>query len=238
MTQRRSIKQAVVQTLGPVPAARGVRDWTARTRGSVNDALRYTRFVTIMKRALPLAAAAILAAVVAYSLQPRETSRVAMTFESIGKVDNDLAMIKPRLTGKDSDGNPFVVTADAAIQDPKNIHHAHLKNVEADMTMKKGGWMSATAATGYLDSDAHKLWLQGPIAVYSDDGNELHTPAAVVDLKAGVIHGTSGVSGQGPMGTMRADRFTVDRAKKTIQLNGHVHMTIDAHAAGGGSKHK
>ena len=238
MARRRSTKEAVVQTLGPAPKGRTSRDWTARSRGSVGDAQRYTRFVDIMKRALPLAAAAILAAVVAYSLQPREQDRVAMTFDTVSKIENDLAMIKPRLTGKDSDGNPFVVTADAAIQDARNVHHARLKNVEADMTLEKGRWITATAAAGLLDADAHKLWLEGPIAVYSDEGYELHTPAAEVDLTKGLIHGNSGVHGQGPMGTMRADRFSIDRQKKTMQLHGNVKMTIDANAAGGGSKKK
>ena len=42
----------------------------------------------------------------------------------MGQLDNDLAMIKPRLTGADSKGNPFVITADAAIQDGAQSHAA------------------------------------------------------------------------------------------------------------------
>ena len=48
-------KGAVAQTLGRRPRAHR-RDWTARTRTPHLDALRYTRFVTVMKRALPVAA--------------------------------------------------------------------------------------------------------------------------------------------------------------------------------------
>ena len=36
-----------------------------------------------------------------------------MTYEKLGQIENDLAMIKPRLTGADGKGNPFVITADA-----------------------------------------------------------------------------------------------------------------------------
>ena len=63
-----------------------VRDWTARTRSSFLDAQRYSRFVTIMKRALPIAAFALIAAIVAYSLQPRQQNRVEMTFESVNQI--------------------------------------------------------------------------------------------------------------------------------------------------------
>ncbi len=254
MAQRKNKGQAVVQTIGPRPALRTNRDWSARTRSNLSDAQRYTQFVIIMKRALPLAAAAILAAVIAYSMQPRQQQGMPVTFQSIGKIDNDLAMIKPRLTGQDADGNPFVVTADAAIQDPANNRRARLKNIEADLTLKNDRWLTATAVTGLVDSAANKLWLQGPIALYSDDGNELHTRGAFIDLNKGIVYGQTAITGQGPLGTMRADRFRIEHAltapkakpkggaqpaarpairhNPVIYLYGHVHMTIYAQAAG------
>ena len=36
-------------------------------------------------------------------------------------------MIKPRLTGADAKGNPFVITADTAIQDANNPKRASLQ---------------------------------------------------------------------------------------------------------------
>ena len=115
MAERRPGKGALAQAQGQEHAA-PQRDWSARAPLHAGDPQRYSRFVTIMKRALLLAALALIAAVMAYSLQPREQNRVAMTFEHIGKVANDLAMIKPRLRGTDASGNPFVVTADEAVQ--------------------------------------------------------------------------------------------------------------------------
>ena len=76
-------------------------------RTTVHDAQRYTRFVAIMKRVLLVLAAGLLLAVIAYSLQPRDTKQYAMTFERMGHVANDLTMLKPRLMGTDSDGSPF-----------------------------------------------------------------------------------------------------------------------------------
>ena len=177
-----------------------------------------------MKRALLLAALALIAAVIAYSLQPREQSRVAMTFEHMGNVANDLAMIKPRLTGTDASGNPFVVTADSAAQDGRNAHRARLKNVQADITLNKKTWLSASAENGLLDADARTLKLSGAIAIYSDSGYELHTDGADVDLKTGLMRGPNPVTGQGPLGTLRADRFTVDRNAGQVHFMGHVKM--------------
>jgi len=200
------------------------RDWSARARLQVGDPQRYTRFVTIMKRALLLAALALIAAVIAYSLQPREQNRVAMTFEHMGTVANDLAMIKPRLSGTDSSGNPFVVTADAATQLGPKAHRARLKNVQADITLDKNSWLTASAESGLFDADAKTLKLTGAIAIYSDSGYELHTNGADVDLKTGVMKGPNAVTGQGPLGSLRADRFTVDRSRKQVRLIGNVKM--------------
>ena len=66
-------EQAIAEPLGRPPVVRTPRDWTARTRANARQAKRYSRFVTIMKRALPLAAVALLAAVLIYALQPRQS---------------------------------------------------------------------------------------------------------------------------------------------------------------------
>jgi lipopolysaccharide export system protein LptC len=202
------------------------RDWSARPRATMLDAERYTRFVTLMKRVLPIAALVLLAAVAVYVFQPRQQDRMAMTFERVGEVANDLAMINPRLSGSDAKGNPFVITADRAIQLGRSSRRARLENVDADMTLDKQRWLNATAANGVFDADAKTLVLDGGISVYSDNGYELHTRSAHFDLGKGLVRGRQKVTGQGPMGTMRADSFVVDKAARQILLRGNVHTTI------------
>ena len=154
----RTARGAIAQ---PVKPARAQRDWTARTRGTVIDAIRYSQFVSLMKRALPIAAAAILVVILIYALLPRASERVTLTAERTGLLKNDLTMIKPRLTGVDDDGNPFVITAEAAVQDPKHLHHARMKKIEADMTLDNGGWLNANAEVrvlrhGQRHAEAHR----------------------------------------------------------------------------------
>jgi lipopolysaccharide export system protein LptC len=210
----------------PAAPAKERRDWTARARGTAMDALRYSQFVALMKRALPIAAAAVLAAVLIYSFIPRQPGKVTMTLESRGVFENDLSMIKPRLTGADDDGNPFVITADIAIQDPKNNRRGRMKNIQADMTLTNGRWLSATATEGTFDMDASSLKLHKGIAVFTDDGYELHTANVDVDMKSGRFQGPGTVTGHGPFGTLRADRFEVDHKKQLLHLLGNVHMTF------------
>jgi len=218
-------REAVAQPLVPPEAAvteHPLRDWTERTRSTALQALRYSRFVGFMKRVLPIAALAIVAAVVAYSVAPRHQERVSLSYQRIGTLRNDLAMIKPRLTGTDAKGNPFVITAEAAIQDPANRHRATLKQVQADVQLQGERWLNASADTGLFDMDAGTLKLSGGIALYTDSGYELHTQSADADLKKNIFQGHEKVAGHGPLGSLSADRFRVDRLKKHMTLNGHV----------------
>src|ERR1700712_1630197 len=94
-------------------------DWSARIRTTASEAMRYSRFVVVMKKVL--------------------------------------SMVKPRRTGSDSKGNPFVISADMAVQDAKNPKKASLKNMEADLSMDKQGWLNARAKAGVVDMAAGHL---------------------------------------------------------------------------------
>jgi lipopolysaccharide export system protein LptC len=224
---------ALIEPMPAIAAPRPRRDWSSRTRISADQAERYSRFVILAKRGLLVAAGILIAAVLVYSLQPRQREQLAMSFQRLGIVNNDLAMIKPRLAGVDEEGDPYVVTAERAIQDHANAKRAQLANIEADVTLKDGTWLGATAPYGLLDATARTLSLAGAVAIYSDKGYEAHTAAANVDMDSGMIRGNQAVSGQGPLGTFRADRFKIDRDSNVAYLYGNVRMTVYGHGLGG-----
>jgi lipopolysaccharide export system protein LptC len=207
------------------PAERPRYDWSARTRSTVLDARRYTRFVRRMKRVLSFSAFAVIFAVLAFFFVQRAPRQFSLSYEKLGTLENDLAMINPRLTGVDAKGNPYVVTAREAVQDAKNSKRATLKTLEADMTTPQG-WVNARAGQGVVDMTAKTLQLAGGIDFYTDTGYTLHTQSAAVDLKASIVQGREAVNGQGPMGTMRADTFHYDRNAGLLTLSGHVVMTM------------
>jgi lipopolysaccharide export system protein LptC len=199
-------------------------DWSARARSTAFDARRYTRFVTRMKRILSLSAFAVIFAVLAFFFVERTPRPLQLSYEKLGTIDNDLAMIHPRLSGVDAKGNPFVVTAREAVQDARNSKRATLVGVEADMSTEKG-WVNARAGRGTVDMAAHHLEMGGGIDIFTDSGYTLHTQSAAADLQSNVLTGRQGVNGQGPLGTMRADSFRYDRAADRLVLEGHVHIT-------------
>jgi lipopolysaccharide export system protein LptC len=201
------------------------RDWTARTRSTTFDALRYTKFVVRMKRVLSLSAFAVICAVMGFFFVQRAPRSTTLTYQRLGSIQNDRAMIKPRLSGTDAQGNPFVVTADIMVQDANNPKRAKFQTVEADLTNKQG-WFNARANNGSIDMEVGRLVLIGDIQAFSDSGYQLRTPSALINLKTNIVSGEQQVQGQGPLGTMRADRFRYDRDADLLTLIGHVHVTM------------
>jgi len=195
-------------------------------RATLAKIRRYSIFVAFMKGMLPMAALGLGIAVVAYAIQPRDTNRMALTFEKMGKVENDLAMVSPRLTGLDDEGYPFVVTAASAVQESRGSDTVRLEEVVADITLKEGK-LHVEAARGVVDTRQHLLDVSGGIKLTSDTGYDARTPAAKADLKNGTVRGDNGIEATGAFGRITADRFTMNRNTRQLRFTGNVRMLLN-----------
>jgi LPS export ABC transporter protein LptC len=188
------------------------REWRISPRATLISARRYSVFVKFMKGALPMAALAL---------------GMAMTFERLGRVEGDLAMIKPRLTGVDNDGLPFVITASRATQEARGSDRVRLEDVGADISLKDGTALHVTAGKGVVDTKTHVLEVSGGMHLTSQDGYDAKTQSAVADLKAGTVHGEHGIEAEGSMGRITAQRFALNRETRQLKFDGNVHMIIN-----------
>jgi len=202
------------------------REWRISPRATLLSARRYSVFVKVMKGALPMAALALGVVVLVYVMQPRETGRMALTFERLGRVEGDLAMVKPRLSGTDDDGLPYLVTAASAVQEERGSNRVRLESVVADISLKDGTALHVTATKGVADTKLHLLDVSGGIRVTSQDGYDARTESAKADLKAGTLHGESHIVAQGKLGRITAERFALDRETRQLRFSGNVQMLI------------
>jgi len=193
----------------------------ANPRETLYQARRYSAFVRFMKRILPLAALVLAIAVIGYAVQPRDTGQLAMTFERMGAIENDLAMINPRLTGTDENGLPFVVTASSAVQLGPTSERVRLENVNADLVLEDGTQLNVIAAQGIIDNQTQLLDIFGGIELSTADGY-----SAQADLRQGIVRGDSPVKAQGAMGNLQANSFTFERASGLLHFVGDVHMEV------------
>ena len=209
-----------------IAASYRAREWRISPRATLISARRYSVFVKFMKGALPMAALALAVVVLVYVLQPRETGRMALTFERLGRVEGDLAMVKPRLSGTDNDGLPFMVSAASAVQEQRGSDRVRLEGVVADISLKDGTTLHLTATKGVVDTKRHLLDVSGGIHVTSQDGYDARTASAKADLKAGTLHGESHIEAQGKFGRIKADRFALNRETRQLLFTGNVEMLL------------
>lgn len=197
-------------------------DFVPRDGARILSALPRRRgFVRFMKFILPLIALGTVAAVIAWPQLSKRHNTLSLSFSDVDSASAALVMNNPKYRGSDASGQPYVVTADRAIQDPKDDKQVTLDRVQADITMSSGEWWSLTADTGLYNGTAHLLDLYGNINVYGDRGSEMHGHSAEVNLQTKVISSDEKVWGQAEFGQIRANGMRVyDKGRVIVFING------------------
>ena len=193
---------------------------------------QYSRFVSIMKVALPVAAGLLLLLVVVLPQFRQDDERFRIGMNLVKGADSDvLSMTNARYFGTDDKGQPYAVTADGVRQRANNDTSVDLVGPKAEITLTNGTFMSASATSGVYDRDHQKLQLAGDVTFSQNKDNHLRTSQASVMLKEGTASGREAVSGEGPFGTLQASGgFDLSDRGKVLLLHGPARMTLNTKA--------
>ncbi len=187
----------------------------------------YSRFVAVMKLALPLAAAALLALVWAWPHLKATDLRFRIGFSDLVTRDSaEPNMLNPRYVGTDAGRQPFSLTSDVARAAAGDRAKIDLEQPKGDMTLKDGTWLLLTAETGIFARTAKTLDLAGAVNLFHDSGYEIRTEKAFVDLEHGAAEGRLPVRGHGPFGDLHAEGFRLVDKGKVIYFTGKAKLVI------------
>ena len=187
----------------------------------------YSRYVGWMKIVLPLTAAALIGLVVAWPDPAPQTPSFGFSFTSLETGEGaELGMNKARYIGTDEDQQSYVITADSVRPVADRPDVMTLEFLQADMTMIGGQWITLMAPTGLFDRAAEELVLPADVDIYSDDGFEMHTRGARLDLATGTVMGDQPVQANGPLGQLSADGFRFVREGQRFIFTGRVKLTV------------
>jgi lipopolysaccharide export system protein LptC len=190
---------------------------------------RYSRFVNLAKIALPLTALGLVLILVAWPQGQETDSTFRVSLAALPEGDaGDAGMTRARFVGTDSQNQPFVITAERAVPNAINPERIALHTLQADITLDTGAWVSLISASGLYDRTQQSLALGGGVELFADNGFAMHTPSARIDLIDGTARGTEPVSAQGPLGTLDADSFRMERDGRRLFFMGNVRMTLQA----------
>lgn len=181
----------------------------------------YSRLVGRLRWALPAAAFAIIVLVALWPQfkVPEGEFRIGFARFTLDDATDD-QMLNPRYTGIDRNDQPYTVTARTAKRQTGNKNVIDLEQPQADITLKDGRWITVRSTAGVYNQQSEILDLAGDVNLYQDEGYEIVTETARLDLRAGTASGTDRVHGHGPTGEIESEGFSVDKTSNTLVFTG------------------
>lgn len=197
------------------PAGRTQED-EARVARTAEAFRQRSRRVMLLRRVLPAVILVLAGGAVTWIVLRSVMSDVERQADS----SREIRLDNPMFHGQDAEGRSFVIGAKGAIRDPAT---GHFKLVGPALKLNLGGRkVTEMTADGGLYNEAAKTVTIGPNVRISDGGSgfTLTTPEAVVDTSSGIVTGSKGVQGAGPLGTINASSYAIYEQGERVVFRG------------------
>lgn len=189
-------------------------------------AKRHSRFVRVLRIAIPVGAALSFASfIVLPFINPFRNAGV-----SVGAIKMDgtrVTMETPRLAGYRKDNKPYEVTALSAVQDVRVPNVIELYQMTARIVNADDTVINLTALNAVFDSQKEQLQLRNDVKVKTQNGQEAFLKSADVDFKAGTVRSREAVTVRLPDMAVSADSLDIVDNGGTITFAGRVSALID-----------
>ncbi len=200
-------------------ALRGRRQHFAAPGGS------HDRLVAFLARALPMAVGIVAALMIITPLSPRGEVSFLLDRTKVALIDERLSVDNAMYRGRDNQGRPFSLMAGEAVQRSSAEGLVRMEDLVAQMMLSDGP-ARLSAQGGTYDIDKETVAVDGPVRLTASDGYAMVADGVSVDLKARLMRGDDGVSGEVPAGTFSADTIRADLGARTLILDGNARLTM------------
>lgn len=194
--------------------------WAPQRQMTLAQARRRSSTVGLLRMAF-VAGAAISAGVI---IGPMAATTLSGPGQHIDQLERDevITMVNARFTGRNISGEAYVITAEAAQRRRADPSIINLTN--PSMVDDKGTEVSAPVGVYY--QNAEYLDLFQAVRIRDRDGYEFTTTAARVFVQEGRVQGLEPLSGNGPLGDVRADSYEIEDDGDRVIFRGNVDLTI------------
>ena len=215
------------------PAARAERRRVVFSRPSDRDrafasAQRRSSRVRFLRKAILVCGLGTVAAIVLIAVyDPFSAKFGSLNFSDISIDGTKIAMARPKLAGFRSDGQPYTLTAERALQDVRQPTVVELQKVSGEIGETAEETTRLTADTGIYDSVAERMKLSSNVRIGSARF-VVRLRSADIDFKTGVYQSDEPVEvhvGDGT--TITGDRATARHNGQELIFEGRVRTTIN-----------
>lgn len=185
----------------------------------------HDRLVGFLARALPMAVGIVAALMVITPLSPRGEVSFLLDRNKVALIDERLSVDNAMFRGRDNQGRPFSLMAGEAVQRSSIEGLVRMQDLVAQMVLSDGP-ARLSAEGGTYDIDAETVTVNGPVRLTASDGYTMTADGVSVDLKARMMRGDAGVSGEVPAGTFSARSIRADLGARALVLDGDARLTM------------
>jgi lipopolysaccharide export system protein LptC len=212
--------------LSGAPRRIGVAPPPDRERAFANAKRRSTR-VRLLRLAILIGGfSAVAAMFVAAFFNPFATKLGSLSFSALSVEGTKIVMDHPKLAGFRSDGQPYLLTAERALQDIKQPTVAQLEMVNGQIGMAGGEATHLSADAGVYDSVGEHMELSKNVRIENGRFTVL-LRSARFDFKSGVYGSDDPVEVKTDDGTtIFADRAQGLHHGQELTFEGHVRTNI------------
>jgi lipopolysaccharide export system protein LptC len=189
-------------------------------------AKRHSGRVRMLRRAILVGGLSAVAAMAVTFFNPFATKLGSLGFNALSVEGTKIVMERPKLAGFRGDGQPYLLTAERALQDIKQPTQVQLRKVEGEIGSAAGEATHLSADTGVYDNLAEHMELSGNVRIKNGRFTVL-LKSAKFDFKSGAYGSDDPVEVQGGDGTtIFADKGSALNHGQELTFEGHVRTNI------------
>ncbi len=194
------------------------RGWAAPGGG-------HDHLVRVLKIAMPALIGVVLAFLAFAPLEEKQEVSFVLDKTKVEQAEERMRVESARYRGQDQLGRPFILNAEAALQESSTDPVVQIRDMSAQIMLASGpARLQALRARYNMESD--EVDVIGPILFAAADGYRLGTRDVRVDLRAQTLVSRGAVTGQIPLGRFSAESLRADLESRTVVLAGRARLHI------------
>lgn len=164
----------------------------------------YSRFVSLAKIVLPLAALAMLSTLFLVARTVDPTRSIPFADIDVNELAREQRISAPNYSGVTRDGSAISIAATTARPDPDNDHRVSATDLRAHLETQGGGIYELSSLSGLIDTQEGQAVLGGGVIITTPTGYRITSEEITTALERTEIESAGPVKAEGPAGTLEA----------------------------------
>ena len=203
-------------------------NYEASMEARFRAAARHSRFVRVLRIAVPAVVVLSMAVIVGISVfNPfRILTKLPLDIGNVVVSGTKITMETPHLAGYSPDGRPYELWAKAATQDLTDPDNVELTVLRAKVMMEDRSSMTLDARNGKFNSKTQLLYLYKDIFLQTTSGYEARLTQATIDIAKGTVESDQPVDVKLLNGTLLGQRMRITDNGEVVRFEGGVSMNL------------